>query len=120
MSQDPRSPSSITRREVLKGAAALGAGAALSVIGAHTVHGEPAPNEQTSMAASMIDVPFEKRETVRVAIVGTGLRGRSVLHELTGISGVRITALCDPVAEKVEMAVQQMKKAIRRRARRAA
>jgi hypothetical protein len=56
-------------------------------------------------------VPFEKHETVRVAIVGTGLRGRSVLHELTGIPGVRVTALCDPVAEKVEKAVQQMKKA---------
>jgi hypothetical protein len=48
---------------------------------------------------------------VRIAIVGTGLRGRSVLHEWLGVPNVRITALCDTVPEKVEMAVQQMRKA---------
>ena len=62
-----------------------------------------------SAAATMAGVPFEKHGTVRIAIVGTGLRGRSVLHELLGVPNVRITALCDPVPEKVEMAVQQMR-----------
>lgn len=110
MSQDSGQGDSVSRREILKGAALLGAGAALSAVHATAARGEPAPNEPSHTAASMIDVPFEKRDVVRIAIVGTGLRGRSVLHELTGVPGVRITALCDPVAAKVEMAVQQMKK----------
>ena len=59
----------------------------------------------------MAGVPFEPRETVRIAIVGTGLRGRSVLGEWMGVPNVRITALCDTVPEKVELAVQQMRKA---------
>ena len=47
----------------------------------------------------MLGVPFERHETVRIAIVGTGLRGRSVLGELLAIDGVRITALADIVPE---------------------
>lgn len=107
----PRS-TPLSRRELLRSAAALGAGAALTALA--TTDGEAAgvaAGEPAGMAASMIGVPFERHETVRIAIVGTGLRGRSVLHELTGVPGVRITALCDTVPEKVEMAVQQMRKA---------
>ena len=59
----------------------------------------------------MIGVPFARMETPRIAIVGTGLRGRSVLHELLGVGGVKITALCDVVPEKVAMARAQMQKA---------
>ncbi len=59
----------------------------------------------------MLGVPFSKHAVVRVAIVGTGLRGRSVLHELLGVDNVRITALCDTVPEKIEMAVKQMREA---------
>ncbi|MGV3708523.1 MAG: Gfo/Idh/MocA family protein [Gemmatimonas sp.] len=51
----------------------------------------PAPADQQRM----LGVPFERHPTVRVAIVGTGLRGRSVLGELLAIEGVRITALAD-------------------------
>jgi predicted dehydrogenase len=48
---------------------------------------------------------------VRIGIVGTGLRGRSVLNELLGVGNVRINALCDIVPEKVELAKAQMRKA---------
>ena len=54
----------------------------------------PAPDQQR-----MLGVPFEKHEVVRVAIVGTGLRGRSILGELLAIEGVRITALADIVPD---------------------
>jgi hypothetical protein len=60
----------------------------------------PAPAARATMRA----VPFDRHETVRVGIVGTGLRGRSVLNELLGIEGVRIVALCDVVADKVQRA----------------
>ena len=60
---------------------------------------------------SMIGVPFERHEVVRVGIVGTGLRGRSVLHELLGVDNVRITALCDVVPDKAAMALEMVRKA---------
>lgn len=107
MSNEAPRTAPLSRRELLKSAAALGAGAALTALATTDV----AAAESASTATSMIGVPFERHETVRVAIVGTGLRGRSVLHELTGVPGVRITALCDTVPDKVEMAVQQMRQA---------
>jgi predicted dehydrogenase len=54
----------------------------------------------------MKGVPFERHDVVRFGIVGTGLRGRSVLSELLAIEGVRITAVCDVVAEKTQRAVK--------------
>lgn len=57
-----------------------------------------------SSARSMIGVPFERRATVRIAIVGTGLRGRSVLGEFVNIPNVRITAVNDIVREKADKA----------------
>jgi len=64
----------------------------------------PAPAARATMRA----VPFDRHETVRVGIVGTGLRGRSVLNEFLGIEGVRIVALCDVVADKVQRATKMI------------
>ena len=93
----------LTRRDLLKG------------IGAGTVAGlvplELGTSPPETVAPTMIGVPFERRETVRIAIVGTGLRGRSMLDEWLAVDGVRITALCDIVPEKVELAAQQLRKA---------
>src|SRR5258708_536883 len=66
----------------------------------------PAPK-----AKSMIGVPFEKHETVRIGIIGTGLRGRSVLSEYLNVPGARITALCDVVQEKADKAKAMVEKA---------
>lgn len=109
----PHDPS---RRDLLKGAALAGAGLALGAGSLHAQPGEDADAaasllERPSTAATMAGVPFERHDVARIAIVGTGLRGRSVLHELLGVPNVRITALCDTVPEKVEMAVQQLRKA---------
>src|SRR5690606_33486309 len=105
-----------SRRDLLKGAAIAGAGLAL---GGHSLAAQD-PAEATagdvhlappSTAATMAGVPFEKRDVVRIALVGAGLRGRSVLHEWPGVPNGQITALCDTVPEKVERAVQQMRTA---------
>ena len=56
----------------------------------------------------MLGVPFEKHPTVRIAIVGTGLRGRSVLREFLAIDGVRVTALADIVPAKVAQAAKMV------------
>src|SRR6185503_8491300 len=91
------------------------AGLALTQLGiddaaANTIDESPL-RSPPSLADTMAGVPFERHDTVRIAIVGTGLRGKSVLNEWLGVAGVKITALCDIVPEKVEQAKQMMKKA---------
>jgi len=98
--------SDLSRRDLLKSVAAASAGIGLAQLG----FAAPADAEPTApVAESMMGVRFEPRDVPRIAIVGTGLRGRSVLGELLGVGNVRITALCDIVPEKVEMAKAQMK-----------
>ena len=84
----------ISRRDLLKAAGAAGAALATVPRGATA---EPVPPSRPPGATSMLGVPFERHETVRLAIVGTGLRGTSVLGEWLAVDGVRITALCDVV-----------------------
>ena len=108
-------PHDLSRRELLKSVAAAGASLGLAQVGLAT----PAAAESMtraaegtpSSAATMMGVRFEPRPVARIAIVGTGLRGRSVLHELLGVGDVRITALCDIVPDKVERAKAMMKTA---------
>ena len=110
----------LSRRELLSGAATIAAGAALggpAKVLASTpewrvdLEAPPPPDASGLRADRMLGVPFEKHETVRIAIVGTGLRGRSVLGELLAIEGVRITALADIVPEKAERAAAMVTKA---------
>ena len=71
----------------------------------------PVPDALSAAADRMLGVPFAKHDTVRIGIVGTGLRGRSVLGELLAIEGVAITALCDIAPEKAERASAMVVKA---------
>ncbi len=104
-------PGGISRRDLLKSAAlaglALGAGGGLQpaiaeaiTAGAHPDLAPPAPPGRRSMKG----VPFEAHPVVRIGIVGTGLRGRSVLHELLAIDGVRVTAVADLVPDHAQQA----------------
>jgi predicted dehydrogenase len=101
----------ISRRDLLKGAALTGAGLAasgaflpaiaedISAL-AHSDLVPPAP----AARATMKGVPFERRDVARFGIVGTGLRGRSVLNELLGVEGVKIVAIADVVPDKMARA----------------
>jgi len=108
------SPHGVSRRDLIKSVAAVGAGFGLSQLGfpsdarAETVR---AGDDTPPLLPSMMDVRFEPRAVPRIAIVGTGLRGRSMLGELLGVGGVKITALCDIVPEKVEKAKAMMRMA---------
>ncbi len=102
-----------TRREMLKrtalGGAAFAAGAALPPAIAEDIAAGTRPDvapPAPANRATMKNVPFERHEVVRFGIVGTGLRGRSVLSELLAIDGVRVTAVCDVVADKTARAVK--------------
>ena len=104
-------PRELTRRDLLKSAAI--AGAALATSGtlfpaiAENVSAVTQPDLAPSAPLArqtMHGVPFEPHAMVRVGIVGTGLRGRSVLGELLAIDKVKIVALCDVVADKLTRA----------------
>lgn len=67
----------------------------------------PTPFASDGMRQSrMLGVPFERHETVRLAIIGTGLRGRSTLGEFLAVEGVRVTALADIAPEKATLAAK--------------
>lgn len=108
-------PTDRSRRELLRTAALTGAGLALGAQSAQA-HDAAWPGplafpEPPAAGESMMGVPFARHERVRIAIVGTGLRGRSVLSEWLGVPGVEITALCDLVPEKVDRAIAMVTKA---------
>jgi len=105
----------LTRRELLKqaalgGAALAGSGLFTSAIAenvtaaTHPDAAPPAPSARTTMRG----VPFEPRDTVRIGIVGTGLRGRSVLRELLAVEGARVVALADVVPDKAARAAKMI------------
>jgi predicted dehydrogenase len=102
----------LTRRDLLKGAALAGIGlAGGGHIASALDESGGATNAERARATpthrvTMKGVPFERHDTVRFGLVGTGLRGRSVLSELVAIDGVRITALCDVTEEKAARAVK--------------
>ena len=105
----------VSRRDLIKSVAAAGAGFGLAQLGLPDDAGAESPRRDDDATPptveTMMDVRFEKRDVPRIALVGTGLRGRSTLNELLGVGNVKITALCDIVPEKVEMAKAMMKKA---------
>lgn len=111
---DPARDASMSRRAWLGGAAALATGAMVGAPVPLLASDDGwrvdlrAPDEVRDASAraraTMLGVPFEKHDKVRIAIVGTGLRGRSVLGELLAIDGVQITALADIVADKANRA----------------
>ncbi|WP_353267330.1 Gfo/Idh/MocA family oxidoreductase [Gemmatimonas sp.] len=110
---DAHSP--LSRRELLAGAAAAAA-AAVTATPARLLASTDdwrvdlmAPT--WSGNGSMLGRPFEKHSTVRFAVVGTGLRGRSVIGELLAIEGVEIVAVADIAPEKAQRAVAMCTKA---------
>jgi hypothetical protein len=83
-----------SRRDLLLGAAALGAARAVA---------QPA-------SKTMIGVPFEPRETVRMGLVGAGGRGTGMMREFLACENLRVVAVCDIVrshAERAAAAVTQ-------------
>lgn len=53
---------------------------------------------------SMLGTPFEAHDVVRVGLVGTGGRQRSLLRNLVAMDGVEITAICDVDSEQAALA----------------
>jgi predicted dehydrogenase len=86
-----------TRRRFVQMTAASAISAGVS----HLAHAEGLSEHGT-----MIDVPFEKRNP-RIAIIGTGGRGTSLLEKLIA-ADAQVVALCDIVKEKAEHAASMV------------
>ncbi|GGV00879.1 glycosyl hydrolase family 109 protein [Streptomyces litmocidini] len=109
--QTSRPPS---RRTVLRTTAgAAGAGLGITAAGGQTARAAtgavPAARPEAAAVprrrgATMAGVPFERRSTVRIALVGLGNRGGSMINLYLALPWVRVVAVCDPVREKAERA----------------
>ncbi|MFF8289256.1 Gfo/Idh/MocA family protein [Streptomyces sp. NPDC016309] len=108
-----RSPEPPSRRTVLRttAAAAGAAGLGLGAPGGTAAAAEPGATEAAApprQGPTMAGVPFERRSTVRVAVVGLGNRGGSMIDLFLAVPGVRVVAVCDPVKSKTEQAVAKV------------
>ena len=105
--------SDLSRRDLLKRAAlagtAVAAGGSFTPAIAENVtagnHPDLAPLAPLARS-TMKGVPFERRDVVRFGVVGTGLRGRSILSELLAIDNVKIVAVADIMPDKAQRAVK--------------
>jgi hypothetical protein len=100
--------SGLSRRDLLKSATIAGAGISISSIGnvAASTLPEPAP-----VAAPVIGLKFEKRDTVRLGIIGVGARGLGMLGEWLAVDNVQVTAICDIDKAQVDKAVRRIEQA---------
>jgi predicted dehydrogenase len=88
----------ISRRSFVKRAAIGGAGL---LIATDILSADLAASAPKSAHATMMGVPFEARERVRLGIIGVGGRGSSLLQDLLAVEKVEVKAICDLVPEKV-------------------
>ena len=88
--QPDQPKSAVSRRDLLRGAFA-GTGAVLL---SQTASAAPEGDRK-----SVIGMPFEPRENVRMALVGCGGRGSGMLTEYLGVDGLTVTAVCDVVKD---------------------
>lgn len=94
--------SDITRRDLLKSGVAATIASAL--VGTDSAHA-------AVPAKSMIGVPFERRDRVRLGVVGVGRRGQSMINDFLGVDNLDIVALCDNVKANAEKGKAQIEKA---------
>src|SRR5712671_645833 len=105
----------ISRRDLLKGAALASAGLAAGGLflpaiaedATAVLHPDLAPPAPATRA-TMKGVSFERHAIVRIGIVGTGLRGRSVLNELLALDNVAVVAIADVVRDKAALATKMI------------
>src|SRR6266702_5443304 len=96
-----RESKEISRRSFMKRTAIGGAGL---LIATDILSADLAAGTRKSANSTMIGVPFEARQQVRLGIIGVGGRGTSLLQDLLAIEKVEVKAICDLVPEKVARA----------------
>jgi predicted dehydrogenase len=79
-----------SRRAFLQ-ASALGMASTTLGIAGETGLSQPS----LAQVGTMMGVPFERRDKVRIGIIGAGRRGQSVMSDLLNVPKVEIRAVCD-------------------------
>nr|CEL21505.1 FIG01127702: hypothetical protein [Kibdelosporangium sp. MJ126-NF4]CTQ95928.1 FIG01127702: hypothetical protein [Kibdelosporangium sp. MJ126-NF4] len=87
----------VSRRSLLAAGAAIGLGSGAQAEAAPTtqVPDDAAQDWPRQQGRSMINVPFERRDTVRLAIIGLGNRGGGMIGSFLAVPHCQVTALCD-------------------------
>ncbi|MEE1806954.1 Gfo/Idh/MocA family protein [Streptomyces sp. BE133] len=110
----------VSRRSVLGGAVATGAIAVgFGVVGsapalaAPGASGAVTASEPRRLAGqtSMINVPYEARRTVRVAVIGLGNRGNGMTTGWSAVPGCQVTAICDIRPDRAKRVADDLAKA---------
>lgn len=91
-----------SRRDMLKTGLAATVGAAI---------GGTTKANATASAKTMIGVPFERRDKVRLGIIGCGRRAYTMIRDFLGTGHFEIKALCDNVPVNAERAKAIIEKA---------
>jgi predicted dehydrogenase len=88
----------LSRRSFLQASAVAGTATSLGALGEK----RRAPAAGTS-PKTMMGVPFEKVDKVRIGIIGAGARGQSVMSDLLNVPRVEIRAVCDIDPRMIEV-----------------
>lgn len=102
---------SISRRRLLQAAGAAAGLGLVELAGGKAEGASPQGEPAGAATNTMMGVPFEARDVVRVGLIGCGRRGLSHLRDLVGIEKVQIKALCDVVPEQVTKGEAMLAKA---------
>lgn len=93
MAKDPIQPRNIDRRQFIQSASLVPAGLALSGCATDSVRQQAsAPQSTTTMMGHVAP----SLDTVRVAVIGAGRRGTTILRLLSDLDGIELKAICDP------------------------
>jgi hypothetical protein len=91
----------MNRREFLTATSVAALGTVLDAASLNAQAVEKPRGKNPAHAGIMMGVKFDPMKEVRLAIIGLGGRGTGMLPQWLGVEGVRVTALCDIVPEKV-------------------
>ena len=100
------SPLETSRRTLLGGALI---GGVLAVSGAPAQAAPPPRDVRRPVGqSSMIDVPYRRRDEVRVGFIGLGNRGALMAPIWAAVPGAKITAVCDIRADRAERTADRL------------
>lgn len=100
----------VTRRDLLRTAGMAGLASWLPAA-TLAADGRWETDVPPALGKSMVGVPFERHEKVRLGIIGVGGRGTGVMSDFLHVPGVEVKAVCDVVPARTANAANMAVKA---------
>lgn len=98
----------LSRRLVIGGALATTAATAAAVHTARPAAADSAPPPRARGQKTMVDVPFEARDVVRIGLIGLGNRGMGMLSAWVDVPGAQVVAVCDVRPDRTARAADRV------------